>query len=146
MMPDHIATLAELHRLLGDARDRIAALTRQADRNPRMETTLRQFIEQRRLRSHCFGSGLFSDPAWDILLELAVAHLNDEAIPISAIAAAADVPATTALRWINVVVDRGLAVRLPDTRDRRRVYVRLSESGWEKMRRYLEHAGVREEV
>lgn len=46
-------------------------------------------------------------------------------------------PATTALRWLTVLEDKGLIVREADATDARRVFVRLSSDGYEKMVAYF---------
>lgn len=138
---DHAAEFAQIERMLGEVQQRIRAI---GDKRPRtrLPDGLRQLIQWRRLRERHFGPGLFADPAWDILIELAASHVERRSVPVSSLCAAAAVPSTTALRWINILVDRGLVVRESDPRDKRRVYVRLSQTGLQKMEAYLESVGI----
>ena len=93
------------------------------------ERDVRAILKARRNRSQYFPGDLFADPAWDILLELYAAELGQRRIAISSLCIGAAVPATTALRWINTLEQKGLISRQNDPFDGRRVYARLSESG-----------------
>jgi DNA-binding MarR family transcriptional regulator len=94
-------------------------------------------IRARRLRSQFFADGLFADPAWDILLDLFQAELLIQRVAVSTLGLAAGVPATTALRWITTLVDRGLIVRRPDPLDGRRVFIELAPETSSALRRYF---------
>ena len=88
-------------------------------------------------RSNFFPDGLFADPAWDMLLDLMHARLNNKQISVSSLCIAARVPATTALRRIGDLVQTGLALRVKDKSDGRRVFVELTPDGIARMERYL---------
>ena len=88
---------------------------------------IRAMLRARRLRDHYFRSELFADPAWDMLLDLLAARLEGKRVAVSSLCIAAAVPATTALRWIKALTDRGLFVRAADPHDGRRVHVELSD-------------------
>lgn len=103
---------------------------------------LREVIKRRRARELCFPAGLFADPAWDILLDLTVARIERQDLSVTDVCVAAAVPQTTALRWIGTLEREGLIDRTPDPRDSRRVIVRLSGDGWERMERYLRVTGI----
>ncbi|WP_448586505.1 hypothetical protein [Thermaurantiacus sp.] len=87
---------------------------------------IRAHIRARRLRERYFDPGLFADPAWDILLDLAAARLEGRLVSVSSLCIAAAVPTTTALRWIKNMVDLGLLLRTNDRNDARRTFVTLS--------------------
>lgn len=89
-------------------------------------------------RTSFFPGGLFADPAWDMLLDLMHARLNGKRISVSSLCIAARVPATTALRRIGDLVSAGLATRIRDENDGRRVFIELTEDGFARMSRYLE--------
>lgn len=97
----------------------------------------RQMIRQRRLRQQCFPDTLFGEPAWDMLLELYVVDLEQGRISVSSLCLASAAPATTALRWLNMLVEEGLARREEDPNDRRRVWVKLSDDGRTRLRHYF---------
>jgi DNA-binding MarR family transcriptional regulator len=54
---------------------------------------------------------------------------------------AAAVPATTALRWLKGMTDKGIFVRRADPHDGRRVFVELSREASVSMRRYFAEVG-----
>ena len=101
-------------------------------------------IRARRLRSRFFEEELFADPAWDMLLDLLQAEIAQLRVPVSSLCIAAAVPATTALRWLKTMTDKGIFLRRADPHDGRRVFVELSPSASEGMRRYF--AEVRPQV
>ena len=106
---------------------------------------VRSIIRARRLRDQYLRGGLFADPAWDMLLDLMAARLEHSRVAVSSLCIAAAVPATTALRWIKALSDRGLFVRSADPQDGRRVYIQLSEEAAEAMGHYLaavQRAGI----
>ncbi|WP_325403926.1 winged helix DNA-binding protein [Parvibaculum sp.] len=98
----------------------------------------RMLLDLYNARMKFFPTGLFADPAWDMLLDLTHARLAGKRVSVSSLCIAAHVPATTALRRIGDLVASGLAVRIKDENDGRRVFVELTEDGFERMGRYLE--------
>lgn len=94
-------------------------------------------IRARRLRTRYFPDELFADPAWDMMLELFRAELAQQRVAVSSLCLAAAVPATTALRWINTLVQKGMLNRRADPRDGRRVFVELAPETHDAMRRYF---------
>ncbi|HTU12005.1 MAG TPA: hypothetical protein VMG08_14035 [Allosphingosinicella sp.] len=101
---------------------------------------IRAIIRGRRLRDQYFRIDLFADPAWDILLDLMAARLEGKRVPVSSLCVAAAVPATTALRWIKLLAERGLIVRIVDPTDRRRSHVALAEETARTLGAYLRQA------
>ncbi|NUT01506.1 MAG: winged helix-turn-helix transcriptional regulator [Sphingomonas sp.] len=102
---------------------------------------VRQVIRARRQRSRFFNEELFADPAWDMLLDLLQAEIAQLRVPVSSLCIAAAVPATTALRWIKAMTDKGLFLRRADPHDGRRVFVELSPEASGAMRRYFAEVG-----
>ncbi|MCL6678392.1 MarR family winged helix-turn-helix transcriptional regulator [Sphingomonas sp. RG327] len=103
--------------------------------------TVRSVIRARRLRERFFAADLFADPAWDMLLDLLQAEIAQLRVPVSSLCIAAAVPATTALRWLKSMTDKGLFVRRADPHDGRRVFVELSREASVAMRRYFAEVG-----
>ena len=89
----------------------------------------------RRRRELYFDTGLFSDPAWDLLLHLYVATGEDRPLDVSRACRAAAVPTTTALRWLSRLEADGLVQRRSDPLDARRVKVGLTAEAMRTMRR-----------
>jgi DNA-binding MarR family transcriptional regulator len=103
---------------------------------------LRAIIRARRLRSSNFPADLFADPAWDMLLDLLQAEIGQHRVPVSSLCIAAAVPATTALRWIKSMTDRGLLVRRDDPHDGRRVFIEMAPTTSAGLRRYFQEVGM----
>ena len=101
-------------------------------------TQLKQLLAARRARSTFFGSHLFADPAWDILLQAYVALLEKEPLLVSTICRESVVPATTALRWISILEQDGLLAKRHDPGSDRPWQLEMSPSGRVAMERYLE--------
>jgi hypothetical protein len=97
------------------------------------EEWLQRLVRMRTLRDSHFPRDLFCDPAWDMVLDLTLAHLGSKQISVSSLCVASGVPATTALRRIDDLVDCGLAKRLKDPSDGRRVFVALTDEGLKRV-------------
>ncbi|KQS05030.1 hypothetical protein ASG11_12875 [Sphingomonas sp. Leaf357] len=76
-----------------------------------------------------FDPALFVDPATNIVLRLFIDHQEDRGTTSGACCAAAGVPRTTALRWINLLSARGLLEMYERPSDRRSTMIRLTPSG-----------------
>ena len=129
---DILAHLSEV-----EASERAA---RGADAEPIHAGEIRAAIRARRLRDHFFSADFFADPAWDMLLDLMAARLEQQRVAVSSLCIAAAVPPTTALRWIKTLTDHGLFVRAADPQDGRRVYIGLSDPAAAAMEAYLRAA------
>jgi DNA-binding MarR family transcriptional regulator len=79
----------------------------------------------------------FSDPSWEMSLELFIAHVAKRSISATDLCLTTNVSQSTALRHIAVLVDGGFVVRQTDTRDNRRVVLSLSYLGVCSMRKLL---------
>src|SRR5690606_9764038 len=69
---------------------------------------VRDLLRARRLRDEFLPGDLFADPAWDMLLDLFAARLEQERVSVSSLCIASAVPPTTALRWIRTLTEKGL--------------------------------------
>ncbi|MCT2400175.1 winged helix DNA-binding protein [Novosphingobium mangrovi (ex Huang et al. 2023)] len=76
---------------------------------------------------------LFGEPTWDILLDLFIAELKNTRMQTTSVCIGAQVPQTTALRWIALLEREGLVHRYKDRNDSRRVYIQLTERALRKM-------------
>ena len=104
--------------------------------------SVRSVIKARRLRGRLLPEDLFADPAWDMLLDLLQAELVQHRVPVSSLCIAAAVPATTALRWIKTMTDRGLVHRRADPHDGRRIFIEMAPGTSAAMRRFFTEAGL----
>ncbi|MEP5937228.1 MAG: MarR family transcriptional regulator [Erythrobacter sp.] len=101
---------------------------------------VRRIIRQRNNRQRFFDAELFSDPAWDMLLDLTAAHAEHTRVSVSSLCIASGVPATTALRWIKQMTQTGLFDRIEDSHDKTRVFITLSDAAADAMAYYFAEA------
>jgi hypothetical protein len=90
---------------------------------------LRRIIRNRSYRCEYFPPGLFADPAWDMLLDLAAAHAEGRKVSITSLCLASGVPTTTALRYVELLIASKMCARSPDPKDRRRIWIELTDCG-----------------
>lgn len=102
-----------------------------------------RMIRQQAMRDRLFPNGIVSDPAWDMLLDLTHARLSGKRVSVSSLCIASRVPATTALRRIGDLVAAGLAERIRDERDGRRVFVELTQEGLSRMQHFHQASEAR---
>ena len=112
-----------------------------ANLHPVTSDQVRYVIRARRLRARFFDSELFADPAWDMLLDLLAAEIQQHRVPVSSLCIAAAVPPTTALRWIKTMTDNQMFVRRSDPHDGRRIFVELSPAASAGMHAYFAEIG-----
>ena len=126
----------------GDTRSHI----RQASTDPSFESTpihediLEQALSEyrrRRLRSRIFGGFKFdSEPAWDMMLDLLI-HSPRGPIRTTSACIASAVPATTALRHLDLLEKAGLIVSVVDEHDARARNVCLTHKSLERFAEYF---------
>lgn len=98
---------------------------------------VRDMLRARRLREDFLPADLFADPAWDMLLDLLAARLEQERVSVSSLCIASAVPPTTALRWIRTLTDKGVVQRQADPHDGRRVFIALTDDTAESLTRWF---------
>ena len=98
-----------------------------------MLTKAYEIYRFRRRRQRFFNPELFGEPAWDMLLDLFIARLKNDRISVTSACRAADVPSTTALRWLRLLEDANLIERLSNLTDQRVTWVRLTDHGANSM-------------
>lgn len=114
--PAHRSPFSALDSQIAAARDKAAGI-----------------LEVRKRRETVFGYDLFGEPAWDLMLDLFIQHVDRQKTSSTSAAIAARVPPTTALRYLNSLVRKGLVVRHASDHDLRVQYVALSEYGYREM-------------
>lgn len=98
----------------------------------------RQLLLLRRRRSLFLDSKLFGEPAWDMMLDLFVAHEAGKPVSVSSLSVAAAVPSSTAFRVIANLTKKGVFLRQADLEDGRRNWITLSPTYMDKMRQLLQ--------
>ncbi|MES2058129.1 MAG: MarR family winged helix-turn-helix transcriptional regulator [Pseudomonadota bacterium] len=100
--------------------------------------TVRNYLRARRGRSALLPAELFAEPAWDMLLDLYVSQLEGRCVSAVGACDAAAVPPSTALRWLNRLVDLGLVHRTGNPADLFQSFVGLSPTAHEAIERWVE--------
>jgi hypothetical protein len=119
------------------------ALRKRKPRSIALDDWARRTYSERRLRDGIFADPqLFGEPAWDMLLDIALAEAKGERLSVTSVCIGSCVPLTTALRWLSILEDSDLVRRELDSEDGRRFFVRLTPGGIRKFFCYFE--GVRE--
>jgi DNA-binding MarR family transcriptional regulator len=98
---------------------------------PRARAALIYNARRKRDRSLDGFQDLVGEPAWDILLCLLAADRENAEVSVSSACFASGVPATTGLRWVRRLEERGLIARSDDPLDGRRSLLNLTEKGFE---------------
>jgi DNA-binding MarR family transcriptional regulator len=96
----------------------------------------------RRSRETMFGSNLFAEPAWDVLLELYAAMLGTRTMDVSDLATAIGVPRSTTERWVALLEARGFVARKNGTPGQSGSQVSLTEAGQARMKSLADHWGA----
>lgn len=132
---------SQIANALGSMEDRITNLIEQVKPKSAANTPLeraKEYYQKRRMRERMFGGAkMFSDPAWDILIDLFIASEEGRGISVSSACIASTVPMTTALRWIKLLEEEGHVVRQEDPLDARRVYMILTPTATNTVREYF---------
>jgi hypothetical protein len=108
------------------------------------EEVLASFVSRlrklRMRRNELFGAPLFRDPAWDMLLDLYVAHHRKENLTVTSLCYGAGVPISTGTRHLQRLENHGLVVREEDECDMRRTIAKPTAkaiSGMQKIAHML---------
>ncbi len=110
----------------------------------RKRATLDDLRAVRRVRGQYFPSELFSDPCWEMLLDLYDAQLTNAEVTITSLGAASGVPLTTAMRRMETLQQHGFIERSGDPDDKRRTIVRLTKPGLDAVDKFFETYGRRQ--
>ena len=84
-------------------------------------------------RSAALGNGLFSDPAWNMLLDLLITNASGRRLSVKAVCLGSQSSSATALRYLSALGAGGYIERFADCDDGRRSYVQLSTLGRDRM-------------
>ena len=103
----------------------------------RLLATAMKHYRFRRVRDSRFPKDVFGEPAWDILLDLFINARRKRPVSITSLCIASSAPATTALRYITLLEQRGLIRRTRAKHDRRVSYVELTGEAQQAMERHL---------
>ena len=139
------AMAQRLIQMAESSEDRVdAGSKRSPSRNPfkvhpaRLLALATAISKSRKARCELFGTDLFADPAWDILLGLYIAELKGTRISTTSLCSQASVPQTTGLRWLGHLQKAGLVSGVSCEHDGRVQWRSLTPKGSRLMREYLD--------
>lgn len=130
--------LNRIDELLSEVRNvRLTAVSEGApDEDP--QPSAGRLYASRRAVDACFGMvGFVASPAWDIMLDLFHNEEKRKSVSITSACIGAACASTTALRWLEVLVNMSLIERKVDVKDKRRSYVTLTLKGRDATREAL---------
>jgi DNA-binding response OmpR family regulator/DNA-binding MarR family transcriptional regulator len=108
---------------------------------PKGRTSVLDAIERLRTLRLQYDDHKLDDVAWDLLLEMLRAEQNQNRLSVSALTISIpNVSSTTSLRRTSELTARGYIERVPDARDGRRDFVRLTAKARELLADYLANA------
>lgn len=93
-------------------------------------------LVERRRRAEAFGTGMFGEPAWDILLLLYVVDSGPRQT-IGALSKLAGVTKSTGLRWLEYLEGRQFVRRQSHPTDKRSAFVELTAEGRASLEAFL---------
>jgi DNA-binding MarR family transcriptional regulator len=131
------ALLSRAREIAGELPPSVVAEDDPAARDEIAAGVARALLRARRAREQFFDATLFADPMWDALLELYAAEAKGQPLSVTSFCAASGAPASSALRYLKNMIDRGLLEKHDDQSDNRRVFVRLSRQASKAMTEYL---------
>lgn len=120
-----------------EAKARVAAPSRPIDVNSMSIVVLNNLRNLQRVRSENLPPGLAVEASWEILLDLYVSELRNLCTSLTAVGGSAGVSLTSALRRIHELEEKGMILRIPDEKDRRRAAAQLTEKGREAVRAFI---------
>lgn len=117
--------------------DRKSAISDKPPTSAQLLSLARRIYAARERRRNFLSGDILGEPAWDILLALYCANGAGHRLTVSNICDASGVPPTTALRWLDTLMERGFTRRLKNPLDRRIVFIELEPEGQARLQSYL---------
>jgi DNA-binding MarR family transcriptional regulator len=96
----------------------------------------REELGNRRRRAAQFGSSMFGEAAWDMLLALYVLDVSGQRQTVGSVMRFAGTPTSTAKRWLDYLAAHDLVRREEHPTDRRTAFVSLTPKAREMLDMY----------
>jgi hypothetical protein len=85
-----------------------------------------------RVRAHV-GPSYIQDPVFDLMIDIFINQVAHRPVSVSAVSNGTGVAATTSLRWIARLCEKGILVRTDDPFDHRRGWLTLSDRSFSEL-------------
>lgn len=95
-----------------------------------------RLMAERRSRGQWLNGALFSDPAWDIMINLYVAQVRHGGCTLRRLLVGSSIPPETATRWVAILESEGLVTSAPST-DGFGPKLRLTDQGYGSLNCHL---------
>lgn len=112
----------------------------------KLATIASSIYRSRQNRQNYFEPSLFTEPAWDMLLDLFIAKVRGARVSTTSLCLAAGTPQATGIRWIGILDEQALVRRLRAPDDARLSLVEITPKGFQLMRRCLSDSVERFEM
>lgn len=138
--------IQQLEALINEVRGLQSSFQQQSKSGPSVENAtsvpltkdrILELIKVYGIKSKIFKESIFTDPVWNMLMELFKAHLIGERISVSTLHMISGTSSATASRRILDMEYAGLIERIPDENDRRRTYARLTDNSVDLLQQYF---------
>lgn len=110
------------------------------DRPSRRLALAKSIVASRKRRANSFRNIRLGEPSWDMILDLYVAQGEGRRVDISGLCLASGVPPTTALRYVDLLVEDGHIAKVDDRDDGRRAFVNMGAQLHAAMDDWLDQA------
>lgn len=100
---------------------------------------IKAVMQFRSAQEDILGGSLIDDAAWVMLLDLLLMYLERKKLAVTSLYIGSGAPVATALRRLNQLLDKDLAIKVPDPSDRRRTLVEITPKGVEGVCAVLSH-------
>lgn len=93
--------------------------------------------KSRARRAKFIDTDLLGEPVWDIMLDLFINTLEGHSVSVTSACIASGAPATSGLRYLDLLQRTGFIERLPAKHDKRVKYIALTRQGYLAMANYM---------
>ena len=104
---------------------------------PLSKERLLALVQSNEIKKKLFKDDLFSDPVWNMLLDLMQQSLMGNEVAVSALYYSSGAPIATASRRLTEMESAGLVTRLQDPSDKRRQFVTISQDAYNMIEQYF---------
>ena len=90
-------------------------------------------LELRRMRERHFGTELFGEPAWDVMLQLMIARIDDKELKLSELVGNPASPPVMTHHYVGELIEARLVDRFENADDSNDFYLALSSEAARRM-------------
>ena len=124
--------ISVIERIVGEAR------ARDCTREDIRLALAKQLLASRRRRDKELPCIRLGEPNWDMILDLYIATLEGRRVDMSGFCLASGVAPTTAVRYVEILIEDGFLARVADMRDGRRTFITMTTALREPFERWLD--------